>query len=225
MRKYSIPRLTLTLILGAYLCWTALDLGCAASFLSGFGASNNVPTAPGHNPYIVLRFVNTITGAAQSATATQPGSAVFDATWRYAGGGKDYFGYRALPGSTQVMSPGEDLGTILPCDISVLTVGDVDDLTATGAWVSWSGSVVLQDLPPMGRLLQNGTDFRCGDVVTFMLEPNNDIAQRFNITWRVDSGQNESGPYTGPDTFANLDRMTTQWEKDTGITIPYPYIP
>lgn len=220
MKKSNIAQMIVVLVLGACLCWSSLGVGCAQSILGSVGMSKSVPSTPGPNPYIVLRFANSVEGTAQNAASTQPGRTIFSSTWRYAGGGKDGFGW-TLNG----LFLGEDIGTIIPCDISVLTVGDVDDLTTVGAWISWSGMQVRQDLPPMGKNLTNGVDFRCGDVVTFMLEPNSSIPQKFNVTWRVDSGQNEQGPYTGPDTFANLDKMTTQWEKDTGITIPYPYVP
>ncbi len=225
MRRCMSMRMILILMLGTALSWTALGLGCNATFLSSTGMSSYVPSTPGANPYIILRFTNSILGPDQSPDElNQPGEACFWATWRYAGGGLDSIGGKG----TNDMGAGMDYGVVLPCDLTVMTVGNVDDLTQPGAWITYNPggeSNVLQALPPMGRVLQNGVDFRCGDVITFMLEPNNAIPARFDITWRVDSGQNESGPYAGPDTFANLYRTTSQWEDQTGITIPYPYVP
>lgn len=224
MTRNAIPRMILSLGLGVALSWGALSPGCNPKFTNSLGVGRAVPATPGPNPYIVLRFTNSVVGPDQSpAEPNVPAAANFEATWRYAGGGKDFFGWIG-----DSLRAGEDIGTMLPCDITVMTAGDVDDLTAWGAWISFNPpgeDPVRQPLPPMGKLLTNGVDFRCGDVVTFMLAPNDAIPQRYSITWRVDSGQNESGPYSGPDTFANCATMSKKWEQETGITIPYPYIP
>lgn len=221
MNRYGIGRMILVLSLGVTLAWSALGVGCNPLALNSIQANRHVPSTPGANPFIVLRFSNSVVGPDQNTTELDDPAAInFRATWRYAGRGKDGF---SLSGS--ILGAGEDIGWTLPCDVTVLTVGDVDDLKEWGAWISFNPpgtDPVRTPLPPFGKLLANGIDFRCGDVVTFMLQPDNSNSTHYSVTYRVDSGANEKGPYTGPDTFANMDRMNDHWSNQTGFTTPVP---
>ena len=221
MTIQSIFKAILVPALGVVLAWsTFAGVGCSGEFLDNLGLNSQVPTTPGQNPYIVLRWTNSVEGPDQSGDEpNDPAGVLFSSTWYYAGGSKDQFSWGGAG-----LAEGEDFGILLPCTVTTLTVGDVDDTTSTGAWLSFAStdsSYVVTPLPPFGKNLSNGVDFRCGDVITFMIQPAADVAAQYTITYRVDSGEDEAGPYSGPDTFSNIKRMTADWENTMNVSSPF----
>ncbi len=208
MRRSDMLRIMLALSLGAALTWGGVGAGCNPNLVSSLGGTASLPTAPGANPYILVRFQNQIKGPPQNSGQTAASGVDFLATYRMTG---------AKYSITGVMGDGleytADFGELVPCNMTVITLGDVDDLTAPGAWVAYHGTLdpVLQPLAPFGKLLQNGVDFRCGDVLTFItyLMPEN--SRSYGVDYQVQSGASVTGPFSGPDTFTMFTDGVKAW--------------
>jgi hypothetical protein len=213
MRRSDILRIMLALTLGAALTWGGAGLGCNPNLVQSLGGESNVPTAPGQNPYILVRLVNAVSvPASVSGTIPIPSGVGYLATWRYAGGQRDVWG---IGGGG--LAATEDYGRLVDCNMTVITLGDIDDLTVAGAWLIYGGNVT-QPLKPFGKLLQNGVDFRCGDVLTFVTYYDPSSSRNFAVDYQVQSGQDVTGPFTGPDTFTNYSEESQAWEAG----LPYP---
>jgi hypothetical protein len=213
MRRSDVLRIMLALALGAVLSWGGTGLGCNPSLIQSLGGEANVPTAPGENPYILLRLINGIAvPPSVSGTIPIPSGVGYLATWRYAGGQRDAW---AIGGSGLAVT--EDFGRLVNCNMTVITIGDIDDLTVTGTWLLYGGNVV-QPLKPFGKILQNGVDFRCGDVLTFITYYDPSSPRNYAVDYQVQSGQGVTGPFTGPNTFTNYDQEADAW----AAGLPYP---
>jgi len=99
---------------------------------------------------------------------------------------------------------GQDIGALIPCNVTVVTVGDVDDPTVAGAWVVYNPPLDPVQLPikPFGKILQNGIDFRCGDTISFISISDSSAKEGYSLTYNVQSGQDAPTTFTGPDAFA-----------------------
>lgn len=207
MRASDIARIILTLLLGVALTWGGVGFGCSSSLIQSLGGSANVPTTPGQNPYVMLRLVNAISvpPVTNPAGTTIPSGVGYLATWRYAGGQPDVWGV-----SGSGLQTSEDIGRLLPCNVTVVGLGDLNDPTADSAWLIYNGSV-RQPIKPSTTVLQNGVDFRCGDVVSFITYNDPNDTRRYACDYQVQSGQNDTGPYDGPDTFKMFDDQSIAW--------------
>jgi hypothetical protein len=222
MRRSDILRMALALCMGAALTWGGLGFGCNPAFVQSLGGAAYVPTAPGTNPYILVRVLNAVSGATMpvppgSTTLGAPVGIGFALDWRYAGGQPGGLG---LPGAG--LAQNEDIGELVDCNMTVITMGDVNDLTAPGAWLRYHGTLdfVQQPIVPFGKLLQNGVDFRCGDVITFVTYNDSSATRGYAIDYQVQSGETVTGPFTGPDTFTmftNQSDLWTAWATSVGI--------
>jgi hypothetical protein len=208
MRRSDILRTLLALTFGAVLTWGGVGLGCNPSFVQSLGGAAALPTAPGQAPYILLRLTNAISvppSASASQPATVPTGVGYQLTWRYAGGQTGAWNIGS-PG----LSPSEDIGMLVDCNMTIITLGNINDVTADGAWLIY-GNNTTQPLEPFGKILQNGVDFRCGDTLTFVtfLDPTN--SRNYAADYQVQSGQNVIGPFSGPDTFMLYDQQSQDW--------------
>ncbi len=207
MRRSDIMRIILALSLGAILTWGGVGFGCSSSLIQSLGGSANVPTTPGPNPYVMVRLVNAISvpPVSNPAGTTIPSGVGYLATWRYAGGQPDVWG---IGGRGLLTS--EDIGRLLPCTVTIIGLGDLNDPTVDSAWLIYNGSV-KQPIKPTTTVLQNGVDFRCGDVVSFITFNDPSDTRRYASDYQVQSGQNETGPYVGPDTITIFDTQSKAW--------------
>lgn len=214
MTRSDILRMALALCLGAALTWGGVGFGCNPGLIQSLGGAANLPTAPGTtNPYVLVRVVNAVSGATMpvppgSTTLGAPVGVGFSLDWRYAGGLTGGLGFGG-----DGLAPGEDIGELVNCNITVITMGDVNDLTAPGAWLRYHGTLdpVEQPLAPFGKLLQNGVDFRCGDVITFVTYNDSSLTRGYAIDYQVQSGETVTGPFVGPDTFGMFTSETNRW--------------
>jgi hypothetical protein len=182
-----------TVGLGGLLGWMGLSMGCNKEFISSLGGDQNLPTTPGVVNYIQLRYYN--------AATMLPGTGMgFNPMWRFAGGPSMGFGGVGDPGLAQ----GEDIGDLLPCNLTNITLGDLTDPTVPGAWVSYHPPLdpVHRPLKPFGKVLQNGVDFFCGDTITFITIQDLSAKEGYSITYNVQSGQDQPTTFSGPDAFA-----------------------
>ncbi len=210
MRRSDILRILTALFLGVIMAWGGVGFGCNPNLTQSLGGTANLPTAPGETPYVLLRMTNAITGPTIGGLPTgAPVGVNYLITWRYAGGTTDMWGT-----SGGGLAATEDLGVLIPCNVTVITMGDVDDLTADGAWLAYHGALdfVQEALQPFGKLLQNGVDFRCGDVLTFVTYNDSSNARGYSVDYQVQSGQDVTGPFTGPSTFTNYDKEAKSWQ-------------
>ncbi len=64
------------------------------------------------------------------------------------------------------------LANALVCSIPEMTIGDVNDREAIGAAVrlgAGGANDPVIEVEPFGRILQEGIDYECGDVITFVV--------------------------------------------------------
>jgi len=189
-----MAQIIITVCLAVVLGWMSLSTGCSEQLIGSFGGEQNLPTAPGATDYIMIRYYN---AATMSAGALGIG---FSSMSRFAGGAMFTFGGVGDDGLVY----GQDIGALIPCNVTVVTLGDVDDPTAPGAWVCFNPALdpVHMPLKPFGKVLQNGIDFRCGDTISFVSISDSSAKEGYSLTYNVQSGQDAPTTFTGPDAFA-----------------------
>jgi hypothetical protein len=189
-----LAQIIITACLAAVLGWMSLSTGCNKQLIGSLGGEQNLPTTPGATDYVMIRYYN--------AATLQGGAAGigFSSMSRFAGGASFVFGGVGDSGLVH----GEDFGALIPCNVTVVTLGDVDDPTVPGAWVCYHPVLDPVHLPlkPFGKILQNGIDFRCGDTITFVSINDSTAKEGYSLTYNVLSGQDAPTTFTGPDVFA-----------------------
>lgn len=72
------------------------------------------------------------------------------------------------------LEPGLTRGQALTCPVSEVTLGDVSALDEAGAFVFLGGGTVADafvEVEPFGVLLREGSNYSCGDSITFAIMP------------------------------------------------------
>jgi hypothetical protein len=133
-------------------------VGCAgptevlnAQFLQDLGVGGTVASLPGEAPALLVEVEND-TGRPIE----------YQLSWRDADGDVERF--------TGVLPADDKSGMMLFCPVVELTLGDVSDLTSTGAIVrlgSGGSNDPYIEVEPFGILLQDEINYHCGDSVTF----------------------------------------------------------
>jgi hypothetical protein len=198
-----LTQIILTVCLGATLGWMSLSAGCNPQLIGSLGGERHLPITPGATDYILIRFYN--------AASMPAGTGMeFNQQYRIAGGAM--YGFGGVTG----LVDGEDFGQLIPCNVTVVTLGDVDDPTVAGAYVIYNPPLdpVRRAIKPLGKILQNGIDFRCGDTITFISVNDSTASEGYSLTYNVLSGQDQSATFSGPDAFALFEQ-----ERDDFITL------
>lgn len=188
-----LTQIVLTVCLGTTLAWMSTSAGCNPQLVGAMGGEQELPITPGATPYILVRFLN--------AATMQPGTGMgFYQEYRIAGGAA--FGSGGVSGGG--LADGEDYGNLIPCNVTVATLGSVDDPTIPGAYVVYNRPLdpVRRPIKALGKILQNGIDFRCGDTITFIAVNDATAPEGYSLTYNVLSGQDQSATFSGPDAFA-----------------------
>lgn len=121
------------------------------NFLGAIGAGPRAAVLPGDAPALVVTVENRT-------------SKVITATVSYRGSNGQAQTY-----ITQAQ-PGDKTSRAVVCSVSELTVGNISDLSQTGVVVTLGngdpGDPTI-DVEPFGVLLREGSNYDCGDAVTF----------------------------------------------------------
>lgn len=225
MKRCDSLRMVLLAGLGMSLAWSSLNLGCNPNFIAALGGEASLPTAPGTNPYVLVRIVNLVEPPAVDpfGGSTAPAGYLFYLDWRYAGGNNPYQTGPSMTWwyNTVGLSPvGADYGQLVDCNITGLTMGNTSDLTQPGAFFDYNyggTSSVLQPMAVFGKMLQNGVDFRCGDVITFVTYSLPEDSRSYGVDYQVQSGEGIEGPFSGPDTFGIYAEEDAAWRAARGM--------
>jgi hypothetical protein len=211
-----MAQIIITVCLAVVLGWMSLSAGCNTQLIGSLGGEAYLPTTPGATDYIMIRYYN-------AATMTPGALGIgFSSMSRFAGGATFIFGGVGDSG----LVTGQDIGNLLPCNVTVITLGDVDDPTAPGAWVCFNPVLdpVHQPLEPFGKVLQNGIDFRCGDTISFTSISDSSAKEGYSLTYSVQSGQDAPTTFTGPDAFALFEKEVTDFNAlISSGQIPMPF--
>lgn len=146
--------------------WACLAAGLAAAsgcvtnlagtifspdFLDAVSPTGGVASIPGEAPALLVVVENRTTRVIETLV-----------TWR---DGDGTVSQRVI-----VLDPGEQQAEAVICPVEELTLGEVSDLTATGAVVrlgDGGGDDPIIQVEPFGVLLRDGANYDCGDRVRF----------------------------------------------------------
>ncbi len=173
----------------------SLLLGCASGeILPGvvIGAAT-VPVAPGDTPFVMVRCLNSSSVFAidfliQTESTTSSGTV--------SGGGN----------LLNVRSNGGVASLILPCPVDRITLGNLNDPNATGFRVGIPGQEKIQVVWGQDPLVA-GFSYNCGDTVIFLAIDDQNSSGGILVSSGLIGGASQTGPFTGPDTFANLEAL------------------
>ncbi len=141
----------------------ALSL-CGCSFLQDFlnptlfqslGADQGAATIPGEAPAVLLEMENGTSRVVE-----------FRLSWRDNDG--------QIQERTEILRAGAKFSESLFCPVEEMTLGDVGNLNAVGAIVRLGNGTTddpFVEVEPFGVLLQEGSNYDCGDGVTFKVLP------------------------------------------------------
>ncbi|RMF76108.1 MAG: hypothetical protein D6744_12600 [Planctomycetota bacterium] len=179
-------------LLGAVGCTNAFSL-FNPDFVQALGLSSRAASLPGEAPSIVIGVRNDTSRTVE-----------FLMTWRNDEG--DVFQSSPVVGSEQEVLLSEF------CPITEITLGDVSDLSATGAVVRL-GAGGLDDafveVEPFGVLLQSGIHFDCGDRVVFSVRASTETLSGYRVFAEIQrSGAQTSDTVDSADTSNGGDTTT-----------------
>jgi len=145
------------------------------------------PIAPGTAPFVLIRNIN-----------MTDQRVLFNFEWIPAGTlASANFGFN--------VSAGLDGGVLVTCPVSQMTLGDLDNPTATGALVIFDDNT-RQEIPPLGRILREGIDYFCGDVVIFAAVRDTSTVGGYSTIYGVIDGSSQPTQFAGPNTFKLAER-------------------
>lgn len=157
--------------LGGLVAVLALCGGCSLSsvlnpdFLASVGLAESAANLPGEAPAMVIEVQNETNQIVE-----------FRLTWRDGNGDIQLRSRRLLIG--------EKFSEVAICPISEVTIGDVSDLTATGAIVRLGNGDAADpfiEVEPFGVLLQDQINYNCGDSVTFSVRSSGETNSGFRL--------------------------------------------
>ncbi len=173
----------------------SLLLGCTSGeILPGFEIGPaSVPVAPGDTPFVMIRCLNgsgifAIDFLIQTESTTSSGLAT--------GGGN----------LLNVRSNGGDASLILPCPVDRITLGNLNDPNAIGFRVGIPGQQKIEVVWAQDPLVA-GFSYNCGDTVIFQAIDDQNSSGGILVSTGLIGGASQTGPFTGPDTFANLEAL------------------
>ncbi|MFQ6048680.1 MAG: hypothetical protein ACE5K7_04880 [Phycisphaerae bacterium] len=146
------------------------------------------PVAPGTKPFLVLRVVN-----------MTPLRALMTLSWQLS---ED----PATVGNFQFnLDSDTDSAVVLSCPVARATLGDVQNRDATGALIILDDNT-RQEVPALKKILLNGVDYFCGDVIIFVLMQDPSTVGGYSVIYGVVDGSTQPTEFAGPDTFGLLER-------------------
>jgi hypothetical protein len=123
-------------------------------FVSSLGGGQQVAAFPGNAPEILLVVENHTNKNIQASVA-----------YRTTEGGVKTF--------TDFIEPGEHTARALFCPIEEITLGDLSDLTVSGAHVLLGTGLPTDpfvEVEPFGVVMQETINYSCGDEITFSVQ-------------------------------------------------------
>lgn len=149
-------------------CMTACIDGSAflnPDFATALGLSEQAASLPGEAPTLLIEVEN---------RTSRPID--FQLSWRD-GDGNPTFRINSV-------QAGEKVAEAVVCPVAEITLGDVGDLSATGAVVvlgSGNAGDPFIEVEAFGRLLQETINYDCGDAVNFTVLPSGATASGYQI--------------------------------------------
>ncbi len=153
MARTSTILMTLLGLLGTAGCISPLEI-FSDDFLRAFGAVPSAASLPGEAPSLVIGVQND-TGRVIE----------YQLSFRNSAGEID-----VRSGALPATGDGVVVSTAQFCPVTEVTLGDVSNLSATGAVVRLGTGLATDpfvQVEPFGILLQEGVQFSCGDRITF----------------------------------------------------------
>ena len=145
------------------------------------------PVAPGNAPFVVARVVN-----------MTPENVYFNLSWEPSGAENPMtFWFTTLPDT--------DGAVVLSCPIDRLTIGDTRNPSTPGALLVFDNNV-RQEIPTLNKVLLNGLDYFCGDLVIFAVVKDSSVVGGYSVIYGVVDGTTQGTEFSGPDTFNLLSR-------------------
>lgn len=172
--------------------------GCNPIFWNQMSGGSFAPLAPGDTAFVLAHAVNDT----RVSTTVVIG---FDApTWVN----------QPITGTFFDIEPGTGNGILIPCPVDEIGLGPLDDPSEMALQFSLpDGGQVTVPASAFPFTLLNGVDYECGDTVLFtIIEDQNSVFGVTVVPSQIE-GSTQTGPFSGPDTFSNLDaflQMTTQ---------------
>ncbi|MEP0846177.1 MAG: hypothetical protein HRF50_05055 [Phycisphaerae bacterium] len=136
-----------------------------AEFLNTIGFGGQAASLPGEAAAAIVGVENGVANVVE-----------FRLTWRDANG--------RVQERIQTLDPGVKFAEAVICPMEEVTLGDVADLTATGAVVRLGGQTSADpvvEVEPFGFLLQEGINYDCGDSVVFRVMSSGETASGYRI--------------------------------------------
>ncbi|MFH1746285.1 MAG: hypothetical protein ABIG44_04500 [Planctomycetota bacterium] len=144
-------------------CTTAMSM-FDPEFLTALSGGSRVASIPGDAPALLV--------------------AVENGTDRLIAGSVSY---RDGDGAVEVFSvtiqAGERTAQALICPIEEITLGDVSDTSATGAFVFLGATTndPYIEVEPLGAVLKDGVNYDCGDAITFSIQRSSATRSGFRV--------------------------------------------
>jgi len=172
--------------------------GCNPVFVNQLTGGSVTPLAPGDQAHVLFHVVN---------------DTDFDIDVYY---GVDAPAWSAAPGLHffRPVQAGTERGVVIPCPVNEIGLGSLTDpAQAALDFTVPEGGKISVPASAFPFTLVNGVDYVCGDAVLItIINARNSPFMVTVVPSRI-AGSTQTGPFSGPDTFANLDRflqLTTQ---------------
>ena len=169
-------------------CLAGIGLAC------GCGATgSSLPIAPGDTPFVLIKVINrssqfTIDFLIQTETTTTTGTVATSRELR------------------NVRSNGGNAALIVQCPADRIGLGNLNDPESIGFRVGFPGQEKIGVAWGQAPLV-SGFSYNCGDLVVFLATDSATEPSGVRIDTGLIGGASEVGPFTGPDTYENLEDL------------------
>jgi hypothetical protein len=193
LAKRSMKYLSFSVLTGLpLLCVMVLSVsGCNPVFFNQVSGGAYAPLAPGDTGYVHVYFVN-------DSDYTMDVFYGVDAPARYEG--------RAVVNNFSGLQPSEGQGIVMQCPVSEVGMGSLTDPAAPALQFSTTDDQLIT-IPASAfpATMRNNVDYVCGDTVVFTILDDRTSPFLVSVVASRIDGSTQTGPFSGPDTFFNLD--------------------
>ncbi|GMV97407.1 MAG: hypothetical protein AMXMBFR83_17650 [Phycisphaerae bacterium] len=180
---------------------SALAGGCLNPDFVSTNLGGLYPSAPGDEPFLLVRVVNDTTATLDIPISFEDGT-------------------NSLPFTITDLTPaGREVGVLLDWPVTRVAVGDLENPFLPSVVASLPNGINVV-IPPNQYALRAGVDYNRGDAIVYRFVADARNPAAIGVTIAKIDGSTQQGPFTRADTFRTV-RQLLQWsEAITGAATP-----
>lgn len=181
------------------LVWPLLSAGCLNPDFVSANLGGLYPTAPGDEPFLLVRVVNDTTATLDIPISYEDGTG-------------------ALPFTILDLTPdGQEVGVLLDWPVTRVAIGSLDNPFLPSVVASLPNGINVT-IPPNMNAAQAGVDYNRGDALIYRFVADSRNPAAISVTLARVDGTTQQGPFSRADTFRTVRQLLQLNDAVTGGT-------